>query len=263
MVLAFFRLILIAATTAFVFVAVGYGLRSLGEQQQYSATPKPLIDHRPVYVAWGGLAGDYPLFSLKSYREASDKHWLLGLDLRLSRDGVWYIYPDKYLKDGSFLTHANSADLDKSKPPILRFSTLLKVLPLANYYVIVENPAVQYLEQVFKAIEDNHLEEHFILSSPFADTTNLIRDRNPRWLTGSTTSEVAKAELLSALYLEPLVTTTGDVVTLDKVNRRLMAEFRKRHLGVLLKSDNATEIKDLLQEDLISGAVTSRLFLTH
>jgi hypothetical protein len=263
MIFAFFRLILIALSTVLFFALIGYGLRTVGEQQEYTTTPHPLLDNGPLYVAWGGFDENHTAFSLPAYQTAADKKFILGVELRLSRDGVWYIYPDKYVDDGGFLTHKTSDELDKlhlknSSDSLVRFSTLLTALPTANYYVVIQNPASPYLEQIFKSIEAAHLEEHFILSSPFADTTRFLRERNSLWLTGTTTSEVAKSQLLASLYLEPLVTTTGDIVLLDKVNKRLMTELRKRHLGVLLKSENFAEIKDLLQQNLISGALTSR-----
>lgn len=272
MFFAFFRLFVIAFSIILVGLFVIGGLRLLGENQEYAATPHPLLDHRPLIVAWGGDSTGGPAFSAPAYSAAAKSHFLLGLDLRLSFDGVWYVYPDKYLREkgGEFITHAKSEELDKLKffgtdQPILRFDQLLAQLPESQYYIVVNNPASIYIEKIFKTIEAAHAETQFILSSPFADTTKFLRERNAKWITDSTTSETAKAKLLAALFLEPLITTTGEVMTLDHEDSRLMHELRKRHLAVLLRSDDAQIANGLLRDDLISGVVTSRpsQFLAH
>ncbi len=263
---------MIAFSTIIAVALVIGALRLLGENQQYSVAPHPLLEKRPLVVAWGGDSTSSPAFTAGAYAAAAKNNFLLGVDLRLSFDGVWYVYPDKYLKEkaGQFVTHTTSEDLDRlkfanSNEPIMRFDQLIKLLPQSQYYVVIENPASIYLEKVFLTIEAAHIESQFILSSPFADTTKFLRERNAKWITDSTTAETAKSKLLASLFLEPLITTTGEVMTLDHEDSRLMREMRKRHLAVLLRSDDAAQVRALLKDDLISGVVTSRpsQFLPH
>lgn len=266
MFFAFFRLFFIAAATIVSVVLVIIGLRLVGQKQSYSLVPHPFLNQSRIVVAWGGSPhGVSAPFSAQAYKTAADEDFVLGLDLRLSRDGVWYISPDKYLANHKdFLTHKNSDELDKehlpnSTSPILRFDSLVHQMPKSRYYIVVDNPASPYLEALFKTIESLHIEEQIILSSPFADTTKFLRERSAKWLTDSTTAEIAKAKLLTSLFLESLITTTGEVMTLDRVNEPLMRELRKRHMAVLFKTDDASlATRDLFDKDLITGIVTSR-----
>jgi glycerophosphoryl diester phosphodiesterase len=265
MFFAFFRLLMIAFSTILVVALVIGALRLFGERQEYTSVPHPLLNERPLIVAWGGDSSAAPAFSAPALQSAADKNFALGLDLRLSRDGVWYVYPNKYLREkgGQFITHFNSTELDQvqfenTNQPLVRFDRIVAQLSQSRFYVVVNNPATPYLESLFKTIEANHLEPHFILSSPFADTTKFIRDRNAQWLTDSTTAETAKAKLLASLFLESLITMTGEVMTLEHPDTRLMQELQKRHVLVLLRTEDSTLVKNLLSEKLISGVVTTR-----
>ncbi len=265
MVLAFLRLITIALGSIVGVAVVILGLRALGEKQVYTVPPHPLLNIQPFFVAWGGDSshGAKP-FSLDAYKQAANKHFVLGVLAHPSSDGVWFVAKSNKLSKlhlgHGFLTLTSSQKLSG----VLRFVDLVKALPQANYYVKVENPASPYLGEFFKTIESAHVEKHFVLTSPFYDTTKLLRNQNPNWLVGATTSQVAKAQLMSSIYLEPTMSLEAEEFTLpiEPLDVRLLRELTKRKMLVLVRRKAPTtyetyarDVKKLLNKHVITGAI--------
>jgi hypothetical protein len=268
-VFAIFRFIVIVISSFAVAGLVVFFLRMTGEKQSFSVPPHPLYDVKPFQVSWGG-EGDAGItaFTLSAYQAAAADHMVLGAPLRVSRDGVWYVAGENELQkqtEGSgYLTFADSQDLDKVKykdddEGLLRFSKLVSEFPKENYFITVENPATPYIESIFKIIEGAKLEEHFIISTPFADTARLVRERNPKWFTGPTTSEIARAQFLSSLFLETLINLESEAFVADPPrldsDYRLLRELRKRHILTLVKSDDLVMVHELLDRNLVAGFI--------
>ncbi len=265
MIFAFFRLFTIAFGSIVGLALVIFGLRVMGSKQVYTVPPHPLLNIHPFIVAWGGDSsqGAAP-FTLPAYKQAANEQYVLGVLVHVSQDGVWFVAPSNKLSElhlgHGFLTQTPSTSLAR----VLRFNDLIHALPRANYYVKIDNPATPKLTQFFKAIESANLAEHFVLTTPFADAAKMIRQRNPNWLVGATTSQVAKSRVMSSIYLEPTMSLNAEEFTLpiEPIDLRLLKELKKRQILTLVERHSATptaqyakDVQTLLSQKRISGAI--------
>ncbi len=276
MVFAFFRLFVIAIASVLTIFIIVISLRMVGEKQVYTVPPHRLLKIKPFDVAWGGDSTQAPAFSLKAYQRAAKEHFVLGALVHAAKDGVWFVASTDKLaqlhKGTGWISHATSKQLKG----ILRFSTLIKALPKANYYVQIEDPATPLLKSFFNDIERAHLADHFVLTSPFEDTVHMIRNANPNWLVGAYTADIAKAWLMSSMYLEPIMSLNCDEFTLPvsplpshtkslfdslavemtrQTQTRLLKELKKRKILVLVRSNDPKLAEQLVEDHLATGAI--------
>jgi glycerophosphoryl diester phosphodiesterase len=217
----------------------------------------------------GGDATDAPAFSPSAYAAAAklSPSIILGLQIRLTRDAQWIVYGPK---DWSTLTshkglvsRTDSAELPNirflgGQEQVLTVAQFLKLYTDRPLWIEILQPATSALTPLFQMLKDAQVERRVVLTSPFYDTTSEIRKNSAQWLSGSATSEVAKARFMNSLYLESLLTLNGDILSDKYFHERLLAELVKRKKIVLIQTDDPEAFRKLPSQDPHIGVLTNR-----
>ncbi|OFZ10518.1 MAG: hypothetical protein A2Z20_02735 [Bdellovibrionales bacterium RBG_16_40_8] len=244
MLFAFARLLLIAISALLCLFLAIFGLRFLGEAQRYSEFNHPLVTTHPWIIADGGNLDAGPkqsLVALKSAAESSPEIFL-ALTIRISHDDEkWVLFDHK-----------------QSRENMLAFEDALKALPNARFYIIIDQPGGNKLDDIFTLIKNFQLEDSVVLTSPFADTLREIRNKSARWLTGASTSEATKAQFMTSLFLETMVDLPGDVFIVEKFRPRLFTELSRRKKVLIFKTDDPTALARVRSEFSQVGVLTTR-----
>ena len=269
MLIAASRLLFIFVAALFCIFLGVFSLRGCGSQQQYQQFEHPLWTGQSWVVALGGDSNPAPAFSPSAFASAAklSPQIFLGLQVRLTRDGQWIVYGPK---DWSTLTSHKGlvSRTDSSELPNIRFQgnqeqvlTLEQFLklPAANpLWIEILQPATSALTPLFQMLKAAQVERRVVLSSPFYDTTSEIRKQSALWLSGSATSEIAKARFMNSLYLESLLTLNGDLLADKYFHERLLVELVKRKKIVLIQTDDPEAFQRLPIKDAHIGVLTNR-----
>jgi glycerophosphoryl diester phosphodiesterase len=269
MLIAFGRLFLIAAATFISMFLVVFVLRQLGLTTQHSAYSHPLIGEKRWVVAMGGDPNFGPAYSRSALAAAAknNSHYFIGLRIRATQDSEWVVYGSQNLADltdtSGFIIQKNFNELKNVKyknssetlVPLDEAFSLIQKKPI---YIIIDQPAGPHLEKLYSLIETNHAEERVVLSSQFMDTNLEIRKKSARWLTGASTSELAKFRFMSSILLETTTELAPDVFVLSKINTRMVDELIRRKKVILIETDEPERFKSALSQYPSIGILTTR-----
>lgn len=269
MLWAFSRLFLIAFFAVFTMVFAAFSLRQAGLHQSYKQFHHPLVSDSPWLIAKGGDLDQGPAQSASALSAALklSSDIFLGLHIRQSRDGGWILYAPRDLSElttgQGFVSQYPTDDLKKlrfqnSEEPLLTLHEAFSLFPKAKFYIDVLQPAATGLNSLFDMIKKFGAEERVVLSSPYMSTLTALRQQSSLWLTGASTSELAKAQFMSSLFLEPLTELNGEVFLTKKFNDRLFSELFRRKKIVLIEENNASRLSLWRESHPKLGIVTTR-----
>lgn len=244
MLTATVRILTIFVTSILVICFALFGLRSCGQNRSFLQSNWPGLEKLPKYFAMGGVAEDKVIpYSEAAYHRATELGYGLGVPLRTDENGSWYVFA------GYGMSTQKSGLVDKP----VAFENLIKAHPHQYYYLIVDQPKFESaLVALRKTLETYKATEQVLISSGYADTTKWLRESATRWLVGASVSELASLKLWSSLYLETVIDTPFEFVSLKDWNQRLGEEMRRRN-RVLFYQVPAIEDVSELQKKVASS----------
>ena len=275
MLAGFRRLFIISLNLVIWGFLILYGLRYMGLQQEFASHNHPLMSTPPFIIADGGDSKNHPPFSAPAYREAR-KHpdlWL-KVDVRLSKDEVWFVYGPKYLQEltsgQGYPEHYSLAELKELEftqggSQILSFDDFLAEFGEARLILELRGDKVYRLNDLIASIEKVKAEERVVIQTSYQTIMTHMRRKRPQWLFGLTAAAFSKVRLLSAFYLEPIVDFRADLAignfknpsSLD-FSPRMMREVRRRGGKIVVRTDDVEPFLRWRQTEPIDAVLTRR-----
>ena len=240
MLKAFLRLFFIALASLIWLVLVVLSLRFLAGQPQYAPADHPLLG-RPNWQI---------LDLLKSNPSTlpPSKDLILLARLYLSREGQWVVSTQSYLPT----TFQPLNSLSNEELKAAGISSLASwVEQHRDFYFLfqIEDSAAQALDQISELVAKFDLKERVLITSRYSSVLTKMREREPLWLYGASTSEISRLRFLSAIYLEPIVSLQSDFLILDRwPNERMRNEIKRRHKKFIFQISSEKIDAELIQK---------------
>ena len=223
---ALIRLALISVVAIIGTVTLFAFLRFLGMSQGYSAMEHPLTSFSQWVILKNG-------FSPKE----KNKNW-------------------------AYLKHLEITGSSKST-----FSKINK----DNFFWLYINTNKQTdLDALIKYIQDHNLEENVVIHGPFKKSIEYVQKQQPRLLFVANPLVLNQLTIMDALFLETFASMRFDVVFVStkiakaQLKRKLLKEFSRRQIRLVLDSTDPSDPWFVKNKDLITGVMTDRPdILTH
>lgn len=256
MISAFSRLLQILFISLVVCILVIFGLRSLGQQDQYSS---PFDDAFFLSSPWLIVLTDWQKPDLGPALKATPKDSILGADVQILTDGELIVFPEHFVKDGDQLRFLSTLDypaFQKLYPGVVTLKEFLQASGPRPVFIRAKNLNRLTGNRLGESLQQLKSEGPVIVQVANQALKKSLKEKFPLWIFANTYSEAGRFQLFTSLGLESIVNLDADVYILDKPNDALVTEIRRRKRKALLIT---TENVNLSASSAADGfVVTSR-----
>lgn len=266
MIQAIARLVFISILVILGLFVAGFAARLTGLSSPYGESSNPIAQLKNVRVALGGDTRSAPPDTLEALQAALnlDSSIVLGIDVNISLDGVWFAFPYQNLESKTRPSEVveltnwselSKANLVNTSGQTFRIPTLEEILKIFSTQPLLINVLCKYpaqMNSLVQVLDPDNRSQRFLIQSPYATALREIRKRRPLWLFGMDPSSVIRFLFMNSLYLEPVTDLNADVfvapLRIDHTmifQPRVVAEVLRRKKRLLLETDNPEIPEDL------------------
>lgn len=231
MLIAVVRILFIGFLSVFGIGAALFGLRTLTQNQSYPDFPHPMKNQKIWQILWVPTAGP-----------ADGSSFIAGAQLQQLADESLVLWPTHYIKVNNkvrFLGQISPEEWKKLQPESLSFDEFLNKYSNQAIFVEVNHPKILDIGAFYEQIKNSRNDNRVLIQTSSQSLKTSLKRMAPTWLFGATTAEQGKFRLLSSIFLESLVETTYDFITLKNFTQMQLDELKKRHIHPLKFQDQS------------------------
>lgn len=259
MIAAFRRLLVISLIALIVVFSGLFLLRTMGGKQAYSPLNHPLAQQDFLWIGRGGAADQAPSHTWPSFEAweqwtstaeipvEGSPYFMVGLDLRLSRDGHWVLFgPDRLEAQTEVTGFPEEKTLEELRQLNMGYQdeqyrdqgltiiTLEEFLHAKSEGPLWLNIHVRYPEanhSLMKLLANRELSRDIIIHSPYRSAMRNLRKDRPLWLFAADSTSLDRMKFMSSLGLATLSDSWFDLVVLtDREPLTAWPESMKKEL---------------------------------
>ncbi len=243
----------------------------------------------PTIVAHRGGWNERPENTRAAFEHAAnlDPNIVIWADIRPTKDGTLVVFRDRDLlsttETKGWIAYESDAVVFAADPgsrfknaqgerpylgqKILTLETLLSLFPKHRFVLNFRDYRPGMDETVTRIIEAQSASSRVLITSPEDGFLRDLREKNPRWIFGTSRAEATRMRMMDSIGLAPVAKLRGDVFVLEAegnrsalrlLSRSIVAEIHRRGMKVIAGPAQETSDFIHLREAGVDAILTSR-----